>query len=416
MENDQVGDQYLDEVYHLLGAKKARSFRAVVDEKKKELGISSDFELSKLVGIPNNTMGRLIDEETQKVDLFNKLLLCRFLGIKPADMLDNYVSSLGIEHTKKLEFADKANFIKRTFDLVTLKKIGFIKSATDLVAVERRLIKFFGLTSILHYGRNLPAALYSRVKQYSKSEMRTMWLFSAATQFQSLKRPYAYDHEALLALIPKIRLYTLDEEKGLILVLRALYRVGVTVIIQKYLSNTGVRGASFVIDDKPCIVLTDFRQSYSTLWFSLLHELYHVLFDFKELKSWTFHLSGDEGALSDDLFREEMADGFARDRLLSKAKLDFIKPHIDSPGIIRQYADSVRVHPSIIYSFHCYDEKYNNGRDVYARYQHLFGSSEKAVRLVRLTPYDGDEDTAVLDNLDSFEAILNFSSDKPKSN
>lgn len=410
MENDAVGQEYLDEIYRLLGSQKSHSFRAIVEDKKRVLNIGSDYELSKMVGMANNTLVRLIDEETQKVDLFAKLYLCRFLGISPSDMLENYVAALSAENIAKLEFADRSNFIKRTFDLDALKKIGFIKSTTDLVAIERRIKSFFNLASIFDYGQNVPVALFSRVKQYSKEEMRSMWVFAAVTQFQRLKRPYEYDAEGLLALVPKIRLYTMDEEKGLIMVIRALYKVGVTVIIQKYLANTAVRGASFVIDDKPCIVLTDFRRSYSTLWFSLLHEIYHVLFDIKELKTWKFHLSGEEGSLTDDLFREDMADGFARDRLLDKAKLDFIRPMMNTPSLVKQYSERVKVHPSIIYSFHCYNEKYNNGNDVYNKYQHLFGNSEKAVQLVRLTPFDADENSNVFENLEAIEEIYNYSS------
>lgn len=410
MENDPLAERYLDEAYQILGGRKVGTFRAVVEERKKSLGIVSDHELSKMADIPHNTLVRLVDEETQKVDLFNKLYICKILGINQADIIEHYLSSLDKERAERLRFADRVNFIKRNFDVSAMKKIGFIKSTTDYPAIERRIKVFFGLQTIFDYGRNLPPTLFSRIKQQSKEDIRRMWVIATVTQFQNLKRPYEYDKEGLLALIPKIRLFTLDEEKGLLIVLRALYKVGVTVIIHKYLANTGVRGASFIVDGKPCIVLTDFRQRYSTLWFSLLHELYHIIFDYHALENWSYHLSGDEGTtLSDDLFREELADSFARDRLLSKAKIDFIKPYIDSQALVEQYSNKVKVHKSIIYSFHCYNEKYNNGQDVYARYQHLFGNSEKAVQLVRLTSFDGDEDSSALEKLNLVEQVLNYS-------
>jgi DNA-binding Xre family transcriptional regulator len=410
MENDPLAEEYLQEVYHILGSRKTSSFRTVVEERKKALGIASDHELSKMAGVPNNTLVRLIDEETQKVDLFNKLYLCKILGIDQSDILEHYIASLSEERTEKLRYAQRVNFIRRNFDIAAMKKMGFLKTGADYEAIERRIKTFFGLSSIFDYGKNLPATLFSRIKQYSKEDVRKMWVVAAVTQFQKLKKPYEYDREGLLALIPKIRLFSLDEEKGLVMVLRALYRVGVTVIIHKYLANTGVRGASFIVDGKPCVVLTDFRQRYSTLWFSLLHELYHIVFDYQALEQWKYHLSGDEGmTLTDDLFREELADIFARDRLLAKPKIDFIRPYIGSKAIVEQYAAKVKVHASIIYSFHCYNEKYNNGQDVYADYQHLFGNSEKAVRLVRLTPFDGDEDTSVLEKLELIEQVLTIS-------
>lgn len=415
MENNPLGNKYLDEVYRLLASGRARSFRDIVEEKKKELGIGSDYELSKMVGVANNTLVRLIDEETQKVDLFAKLHLCRFLGIDRNNMLEHYEASLSPEHIGKLELAAKANFIRRNFHLEALKKMGFIKSTTDFAAIDRRLTSFFDLTSIYQYAADLSPALFSKVKQFTKEEVRKMWVVAAITQFKRFKKPYDYDREGLLALVAKVRFYTLDEEKGLVMVLRALYKVGVTVIIQKYLSNTSVRGASLVVDGKPCVVLTDFRQSYSTLWFSLLHELYHILFDLEGLKAWKqVHLSGEEGySLTDDLFKEDMADGFARDRLLTKAKLDFIRPMMDSHAMVKQYSDKVKVHESIIYNFHCYNEKYNNGRDVYSHFRQYFGSSEKAVRLVRLMPFDAADGEPLYGNQDAIEKIYNYSSEKP---
>ena len=394
-----------NEIFIRVASEHSVSFRDLVDTKKAQFKISSDYEFSKMVGIPNNTLVRLIDGETQKVDLFSILKVCQFLGIDINEMAEIFVASLDSEFVGELSLATKANFILRNFNLNALKKIGFIKSTTDFKAIDRKITRWFGIDSVNQYADELPPTLFSKIKQYTPDEMRIMWIVAAIAQFKKWDNPNPYDRSALFALIPKIRPYTRDEEAGFVMVVRALYRAGVTVIVQKYLANTAVKGACFVVNGKPCVVITDWRGKYSTLWFTLIHELYHVLFDLEALKSWNFHLSG-EYDLSNDLFKEDMADSFARDRLFPKGKLDIIRPMIDSPAYVEQFAAKQQVHPSIIYDFHCYEEKVARGRDVYARYQQYFGSSEKAIELVKTNPFERE---SVYDGLDVIQKIYEFS-------
>ncbi|WP_266363045.1 helix-turn-helix domain-containing protein [Tellurirhabdus rosea] len=409
---DTLGESDESIFIRLASEEHSTSFRELVDAKKAQFKIGTDYEFSKMVGIPNNTLVRLIDGETQKVDLFSILKVCQFLGIDINEMAEIFVASLDSEFISELSLATKANFILRNFNLNALKKIGFIKSTTDFKAIDRKITRWFGIDTINQYATDLPSTLFSKIKQYTPDEMRIMWIVGAIAQFRKLNNPHPYDREALLALIPKIRPYTRDEEAGFVMVVRALYRAGVTVIVQKYLANTAVKGACFVVDGKPCVVITNYRGKYSTLWFTLIHELYHVLFDLEALKSWNFHLSG-EYDLSNDLFKEDMADSFARDRLLPKARLDYIRPMIDTPAYVNEYAAKQQVHPSIIYDMHCYEEKIKRGRDVYARYQHFFGSSEEAIRLIKTAPFDYE---SVYDGLDTVQRVYEFSPEQLNSN
>ena len=59
------------------------------------------------------------------------------------------------------------------------------------------------------------------------------------------------------------RPYTRDVENGLTKVVKALFNVGVTVIFQPTVDNLQVRGATISINNKPCIVLSDFQEELS---------------------------------------------------------------------------------------------------------------------------------------------------------
>ena len=139
--------------------------------------------------------------------------------------------------------------------------------------------------------------------------------------------------------------YSRNEEYGLITVAKALYSIGVTVIYQPCLSKEQVRGATLCINEKPCIVISDLWKKYPTLWFSLMHELYHVLYDLEDISRKCYHISSDYGDLM--LTNEDRADYFAQQILLSDDKLNFIEGYINSHINVLSYAQLVdaKIHP-----------------------------------------------------------------------
>lgn len=385
MSNDP--NNHLSEIFEYLANAKAPTLRELVDKRKQEFGVSSDHQLSKLVEIDRMTLDRLLKGDTQKVDLFSIIKLDQFLQIGTKQILEVYMSSLRPEFAAELVRVRNASYISRYFDLNGLKKAGFIDSITDFEQIERRITRFFELDSIIEYDREIGEALFSRTKAHSDDKMRDFWVRSAIHQFKRYDNPNDYDRDSLLSLIPKIRPYTRYEEKGLYTVIKALYNVGVTVIVQSYLARTQVRGGTFVVNGKPCIVVTDYNKSYATLWFALLHEIFHVCYDFEDLKrGLVYHLTDD--ALDLHLMREDDADYFAREMLFRQEKLDYIRHAINSPSIVAAYAEKHKVHPAIVYAFYCYNEKKENNRDLYAQYQQYFGKPDKALQMVRSNPWD----------------------------
>lgn len=379
-------DKALSEIYEWLAETAVPTLREVIDRKKEALGIGSDSQLASLLGIERMKLERLISGETQKADLFTLVKLDEFLGIGIQEIVRVYVSSLHPEHVRELERARNASYIMQHFDLAGLKKVGFIDSTVDFEHIERRITTFFELESVTRYHLEVGDALFSRTKSPSHDQMREFWVRSAIHQFKRIDNPNEFDLAALKGLIPKIRPYTRFEEKGMLNVIRALYNVGVTVIVQPYLAKTQVRGGTFVVKNKPCIVVTDFNKSYATLWFALMHELFHVLYDFESLKrGLAFHLTGEADLL---LMREDDADYFACEMLFRQEKLDYIRHMINSPALVAAYAEQNKVHPAIIYAFYCHHELKQRKRDVYAQYRQYFGKPDKTLRAVQSNPYD----------------------------
>lgn len=381
-------DSIMTEIYQLFETTGYKTLNKIIAEKKEQVGIS-DYQMSKILGFDKSTFNRLskkIDEgKLEDVDFYSILKICQFLGIGIEEMSQIYVASLSPELVKQLEYARKAKFILSYFELKALKDNDFIDNVQDFELIEKRIIEFFQLNSLFDYNNEVGGVLFSRTKNLSSDKIREFWVRCAIFQFEKIENPNTYEKEKLLAIIPKIRPYTRFEEKGFLTVLQALYNIGITVIVQKYLSKTQVRGGTFFINNKPCIVITDYNKTYATLWFALLHELYHCLYDLDDLNALKYHLTGEQQ--SDlYLFREEYADYFACEMLFPQKKLDYIKHMIQSSALVNDYAEKNKVHPSIIYSFYCYEQKAKYNKDYYPYYSQYFGKSEKALQAVKTNP------------------------------
>jgi len=385
----------ITEIYtHLLnGNENSKTLFQIITEKKEEMGVSN-YQMADIVGIDKTTFNRILQKikegKTENVDFYSILKICQFLDIGIDEMSKLFVAQLNAEQIGELELSRKANFIINNFDLKGLKDASFIDTISDFRKIEQRILNFFELSSIFMYKSDIGAVAFSRTKGNSHDKMREFWVRSAFYQFEKIDNPNEYSKEQLLALIPKMAPYTRFVEKGFQHVIQALYNIGITVIVQSYLSKTQVRGGTFIVNGKPCIVITDFNKKYPYLWFALMHELYHVIFDFDQLKALRFHLTGEPQ--SDlFLFREDYADMFGWEMLFPKEKREYIKHLIKYETTVFAYAKENMVHSGIIYAVYCEDLRTQENRNEYGFYQHHFGISEKAVHIVKCNPWNKEK-------------------------
>ncbi|MHA4808036.1 XRE family transcriptional regulator [Flavitalea flava] len=342
-------------IYSLLGQPVKISLFDLIEKKKESLGLSN-LQLGTILNVSKSTFDRILkniqENDLKDIDFFILLKLTQFLGVSIEDISQNFVATLNVESIKELEYARMANYIYENFDLKSLRKVGFIDTLTDFNKIENRIRLFLGIESIYTYTSNssyIPA--FSKTKRNASQLMKEFWVKSANAYFEKINNPFPYNRTLLIDLIPKIRPYTMNLEDGLKTVAQALFNAGVTVIFQQSLPLTQVRGATFIIHNKPCIAITDLNKNYSTIWFALLHELHHVLYDFNEIKKQVFHLTGEPDLF---LLQEPLADEFAREYFFSDDKCRYIAPYIESPHLVAKYARECQVHPSIIYNFFAY--------------------------------------------------------------
>lgn len=343
----------------LEGIFKKVTLRQIFDKRLYDLKLTQT-AVEKLLGVGHRPLDGLLDGTKKRVDYLVLSKVALFLNKTTEEVVEIHLEQL----EERFEFentpSNKKKFIKENFDLIALRKGGFIDTITDFEKIENKIKSHLNLKSIFDYQkRNFTAAFWAGIvsqKNVIKNTLtRDFWLASARNIISKLENPYHYDREQLIRYFPEIRWHSTNVEIGLVNVIKSLFKLGVTVILQAPLSGLQLRGATFLFNEKPCIVLTNYRGFYPTLWHCLIHELYHVLFDLGEIKANTYHVSDDtEESLTLDE-KEAEADAFAKRYLFSEEKMNATKPFMRNESFIKEVAKENNIHESIIHIYYAYE-------------------------------------------------------------
>nr|MDA3850853.1 ImmA/IrrE family metallo-endopeptidase [Spirochaetaceae bacterium] len=95
-----------------------------------------------------------------------------------------------------------------------------------------------------------------------------------------------YNPKKLEKLRAEYAAYTLKHEDGVKEIQRALNEAGVKFLYQKHLTKTYLDGACFYDGKNPVIVYTARYDRMDHYWFTLAHEIAHILLHFEEVKSY----------------------------------------------------------------------------------------------------------------------------------
>jgi Zn-dependent peptidase ImmA (M78 family) len=321
-------------------------FEKLLTDKLKSTGLSKT-HFERLSGIQRKSLDAILKKSSKQTDIVNLLKLGEFLELSLEDLLVLHFKDRPSDEIKDLQNSMDITYINKNFDLKTLASLDFIKIDDSVEDLTVRICNFFELNSIYDYEKELNVALYSRTRRSFSDKMKDFWIKSSYRYFELINNPNDYSRESLIDLIPKIKPYTQNVEKGLLTIFQALFNIGVTVVFQPSLPKTQIRGATFYINDKPCVVITDFNKNYATIWFALIHELNHVLFDLETIENTKFHLSGEPDLF---LLQEDKANEFASEYLLSSEKMRYIEKLINNPLVVNRFAKECQIHPCIIYS------------------------------------------------------------------
>lgn len=234
---------------------------------------------------------------------------------------------------------DEDKEIAKKFPYKEMAKNNWVPAARTAEERVINLRKFFEVASLtiienpaitniacrrLNEGKNGDAALIAWAQQ-ARLEARNM-----NTQPINMKR--------LSDIIPTIREMTLQKPEGFCQVLQSLMAsCGIALIFLPHIGGSFLHGATFVDGNKIVMGLTVRGKDADRFWFSLFHEIAHVL---------EGHINKPFGADEQD---EHDADVFARDTLIPMEVFQaFVSKQEFNASSISQFASQIRIAPGIV--------------------------------------------------------------------
>ena len=241
-----------------------------------------------------------------------------------------------IEDEKYLKNIPYNEMSKRNWDYIEITRSPFERVVN--------LRKFFSVAS-LGFNTELKRKLAFRKQDNDSFSYESLYCWLRYGEIQSNKIEYPkFDIIKLKEGVEKIRSLTsylfldkIDEIKEL------LKDCGVSLIFEPHLPNTYVNGVSYKITkDKAIIMISDRGKKDDILWFTLFHEIAHLIMHSKK----EVFIDGDNELKSSI---EKEADDFAKNTLISKnAYDDFIENNIINEKTIRKFSKDNNIIPGIL--------------------------------------------------------------------
>lgn len=278
-------------------------------------------ELARRTGVSRKHISKVIAGAPVTADFATKLELVtgvpatRWLALESAYRAD--VARLGLE----AELANERE-LAETFKpaLTYLRSAGIVEgTARNPGKLLIQLMTFFGVGDVKAL---TPSILIPQVRFLQSDAFNVeqasiaTWLRIADMEARAVAPRSAYDRDALVEALPRIRSLSASLDTHPMAFIDVLEDVGVRVVLQPEIRGCRAYGATFWQDGHPIVVLSARGKRDGALWFALFHELGHVL-----LHPDSFHLDdGDtveQSAAQAD--QEAEASKFAEDQLVPEA-------------------------------------------------------------------------------------------------
>jgi len=236
------------------------------------------------------------------------------------------------------------------FPYADLRKLGLVENTRKAVEKVYALRRFFGVSSLknLHdVGQYNPAFRLTNNHKVSK-EAIVSWLRTGSI-FASKADTLPFSKAKLRSIIPDIRALTLEEDADVFTdkLKDMLASVGVALVLIPHFPKTYVTGATFWETKDKAVIMMTFRGSWGDIfWFSLFHEIGHILLHDKR----AVFIEG-KAMGTDHKNQEQEADEFARDCLIADTDYQYFvskNAHNLCEETITCFAKQTGIHAGIV--------------------------------------------------------------------
>ncbi len=315
-------------------------------------------ELADILGISAKHMNSiLLDKQPITIENARKLAIAFNTSAQYWLNLDNDYR-LWIEQENQVPISvveDKASIYSRMPIRDMIKK-GWLSSTKDMKELVKEVKNFWGIQDLEFSFIDeewLPLCKKSQVyNQFSVSYAAT-WYQMAKIFSQSFITP-PYRKQALEQLYSDMANFT-TKDNGIEQFINELNICGVKFFVLPHLEKTYLDGAAFLLEGTPVIVYTARYKRIDNFWFTMAHEIAHIL---KHLKEKTpFVLDNFREEIKDKL--EDEANKIATRHLKHNEILAYLESSINYLTVskVKECSKVLNVHPSIIIGALAFNKK-----------------------------------------------------------
>jgi len=319
-----------------------------LEEMLEDIGMSQA-ELANRMGRPKQMINEIIKGK-KSITSTTALELEDVLGV-PSHIWLGLESEYQIVLAKaeELKQMEEESKLIPNFPYAELAKLGFVKATRRAVEKVEELKKFFGVAKLIQISQvkaYQPAFRVSDHKSVSHEAIAT-WIQAGRVEASKIKTE-SFDKKRLKSLLSDIKdLMNLENiNESIEGIRKILVSCGVSFVMLPHFKKTKVNGATFWIDDRSkAVIVMSIKGSYSDIfWFSLFHEIAHILLHDKR------EVFLEDGCNDPALQQQENeADQFAKDFLIPKNKFEsFVNKGSFSKESVKSFAKELGIKPSII--------------------------------------------------------------------
>ena len=255
---------------------------------------------------------------------------------------------------RKVEFevsAEEIEIVKTLLPgpvVARLRRAGILstnwKKPQDLVQEIFSRAQVAGAESFRALCHSGPRVAYRQSEAYRiRSGEQWAWLEIVKERASLVQDIPAYEPQRLVDAIPALRAATLEEPADFVArATQIFWNAGVIFLAEPDISGARINGASFDVSGNPVIAVTDKQKREDVFWFTVFHEVAHVLEGDHKIGS--LDLGRDDIDKSD---RERQADMWASETLLPQSDLAALSAPF-SVESVENFAHSLGVSPGIV--------------------------------------------------------------------
>lgn len=305
-------------------------------------------ELARRMGRPAQAINEIIRGE-KAITPETSIQLEKVVGV-PSHIWSRLESDFRLIQARlnERQEARKEEVLLPRFPYLLLSKLGLVEKTNSKIDRVENLRSFFGVSSLfnLEGTRDYGPAFRQTSNEELNHEALAAWLRAGAV-LSKQDRCAEYSNKELKRAIPGIRELTKRNEPGEFFAdLRSmLCGCGVSLIVIPHFPKTYTTGATFWSGKDKAVVMMSLRGSWADIfWFSLFHELGHILLHDKRA---TFLEDGSPHPGKKK--QEEEADKFAQCTLIPPSGFrEFVRAGDYSHGAIKEFADRIDVGTGIV--------------------------------------------------------------------